>query len=99
MERFLFRLVQAGYAEALLLKGALLLRAWGIPSARSTMDIDMMGRKPLSADSLAAIAGDAMGMIWTMAFRSIQTVSSLMQSTGMVNTKAGVCGSEPACCS
>lgn len=37
-----------------------MLRAWGIPSARSTMDIDMMGRKPFSADSLVAIARDAM---------------------------------------
>ena len=44
MERFLFRLSQSKHANTFILKGALLLRAWGTPMGRPTMDIDLLGR-------------------------------------------------------
>ncbi len=44
MERLLYRLSKSNYANDFTLKGALMLRVWGITSPRSTMDIDLLGR-------------------------------------------------------
>ena len=44
MERFLYRLSQSAYADRFILKGALMLRVWGSPKFRPTMDIDLLGR-------------------------------------------------------
>lgn len=44
MERFLYRLSRSRHAEQFVLKGALLMTAWRAPLARSTMDIDLLGR-------------------------------------------------------
>jgi len=44
MERFLYRLTQSDYADQFILKGALMLRVWGSPEVRPTMDIDMLGK-------------------------------------------------------
>jgi len=44
MERFLYRLSRSRYVDAFVLKGALLMTAWRAPLARSTMDIDLLGR-------------------------------------------------------
>lgn len=43
MERFLFRLSMSQFRERFILKGALMLRTWGISQFRPTMDIDMLG--------------------------------------------------------
>ncbi len=43
MERFLYRLSVSNHAKRFILKGALMLRTWNAPSARPTMDIDMLG--------------------------------------------------------
>jgi len=43
-ERFLYRLSRSRHAEQFVLKGALLMTAWRAPLARSTMDIDLLGR-------------------------------------------------------
>lgn len=43
MERFLYRLGQSEFRNSFILKGALMLRVWGIPQARATMDIDLLG--------------------------------------------------------
>jgi predicted nucleotidyltransferase component of viral defense system len=43
MERFLYRLSQSPYADKFILKGALMLRVWGSPQIRPTMDIDLLG--------------------------------------------------------
>ncbi|MDG2169323.1 MAG: nucleotidyl transferase AbiEii/AbiGii toxin family protein [Opitutales bacterium] len=43
MERFLYRLSKSPHSNALILKGALLLRAWGVSEFRPTMDIDLLG--------------------------------------------------------
>ncbi len=42
MERYLYRLSVSKHAHAFILKGALLLRIWQSPDARTTMDIDML---------------------------------------------------------
>jgi hypothetical protein len=44
MERFLFRLMSSQYADAFVLKGALMLKIWNIALNRPTMDIDMLGQ-------------------------------------------------------
>ena len=44
MERFLYRLSQSAHAHRFVLKGALMLRVWGSPEFRPTMDIDLLGR-------------------------------------------------------
>ncbi len=43
MERFLYRLTISEHSGKFILKGALLLRAWGLEEYRSTMDIDFLG--------------------------------------------------------
>ncbi|MGB5875421.1 MAG: nucleotidyl transferase AbiEii/AbiGii toxin family protein [Bacteroidota bacterium] len=43
MERFLYRLSRSSHADRFVLKGALMLRVWGSPETRPTMDIDMLG--------------------------------------------------------
>ncbi len=43
MERFLFRLSRSPLAERFVLKGALMLSAWGVSLTRSTKDIDLLG--------------------------------------------------------
>jgi predicted nucleotidyltransferase component of viral defense system len=43
-ERFLFRLAQSQHRAKLILKGALMFRAYGIPLTRPTKDIDLLGR-------------------------------------------------------
>jgi len=44
IERFLSRLSRSPHADTVLLKGALMLRVWGVPRARPTMDIDLLRR-------------------------------------------------------
>jgi len=44
IERFLSRIARVPDTESVLLKGALMLRVWGIPRARPTMDIDLLKR-------------------------------------------------------
>lgn len=44
IERFLYRLSKSIHSERFILKGALMLRVWGSPEARPTMDIDMLGK-------------------------------------------------------
>lgn len=44
MERFLYRLSQSKYADAFILKGALMFMAWDVPERRTTRDMDFLGR-------------------------------------------------------
>jgi predicted nucleotidyltransferase component of viral defense system len=53
IERFLSRLSRSPHADTVLLKGALMLRVWGVPRARPTMDIDLLRRGV--ADSAALV--------------------------------------------
>jgi len=55
IERFLARLAKSPEADTVLLKGALMLRVWGVPRARPTMDIDVLRRGAADRDTLAGI--------------------------------------------
>lgn len=52
MERFLFRLSVSPYCDKFILKGALMLSAWGAPSSRPTRDIDLLGYLPNQMETL-----------------------------------------------
>jgi len=58
MERFLSRLSRSPHVNGVLLKGALLLKAVGIPHARPTMDIDLLRQGKADRDTLIAIVKD-----------------------------------------
>lgn len=55
LERFLYRFSQTSADELFLLKGALLLRAWGAPDSRPTRDIDFLGRLSNNAKTLEEV--------------------------------------------
>jgi len=44
IERFLYRLSRTEWGERLVVKGAIMLRAWGTPLGRPTRDIDFLGQ-------------------------------------------------------
>ena len=54
MERFLYRLSRSIHKEHFVLKGALLLRVWQAPEARTTMDVDLLGRMTNEETAVAA---------------------------------------------
>ena len=55
MERFLYRLSRSRHADEFILKGALLMTAWQAPLARSTMDIDLLGRTSNELDHIRTV--------------------------------------------
>lgn len=52
MERFLFRLSMSPYANRFILKGAMMLSVWHAADARSTMDIDVLGKLDNAEDAV-----------------------------------------------
>jgi predicted nucleotidyltransferase component of viral defense system len=58
MERFLYRISKSRHAQSVILKGALLLKTIGIPSARPTVDIDMLRKGKADHASLVALIKD-----------------------------------------
>jgi hypothetical protein len=58
IERFLYRISKSKHAQSVILKGALLLKTIGIPSARPTMDIDMLRKGKADQASLVALVKD-----------------------------------------
>ena len=58
IERFLHRISKSRHAQTVILKGALLLKTIGIPSARPTMDIDMLRKGNADQASLVALVKD-----------------------------------------
>ncbi len=63
VERFLARLAVSPEADTVVLKGALMLRVWGVPRARPTMDIDVLRRGAADRDTLAAIVRKCASMV------------------------------------
>ena len=55
LERFLYRLSISMHADQFILKGALLLRVWGLSSLRATRDIDLLGHTNNQVASVAEI--------------------------------------------
>ncbi|MHB9003349.1 MAG: nucleotidyl transferase AbiEii/AbiGii toxin family protein [Coriobacteriia bacterium] len=60
MERFLFRLSQTPWADALVVKGAAMLRVWDGAVARPTQDIDFLGRIDNSPESVERIVRECL---------------------------------------
>ena len=58
LERWLYRLSCSAYADRLVLKGALLLRTWGIPAVRPTRDIDLLARASNDLDAIRQMVAD-----------------------------------------
>jgi predicted nucleotidyltransferase component of viral defense system len=58
IERFLYRISKSKHAQSVILKGALLLKTIGIPSARPTLDIDMLRKGKADHASLVALIKD-----------------------------------------
>lgn len=54
-EGFLKRLAASAYADRLVLKGALMLRVWGVPEPRPTMDIDLLAQMETSAEGIESV--------------------------------------------
>jgi predicted nucleotidyltransferase component of viral defense system len=55
LERFLYRLGESPYAHQFVLKGALMFTVWQGPSARSTRDIDLLGRMENTPEHLVEV--------------------------------------------
>ena len=55
IERFLYRISKSKHAQSVVLKGALLLKTIGIPSARPTVDIDMLRQGKADEATLVAL--------------------------------------------
>ena len=55
MERFLLRLSVSPHVERFILKGALMMTAWGASATRPTRDIDLLGYLPNQVESLVEI--------------------------------------------
>lgn len=62
IERFLYRIGTSPHADRVLLKGALLLRVWGLPAARPTMDIDLLGKGGHSGEYWERFAKECMSV-------------------------------------
>ena len=58
IERFLYRISKSKHAQSVILKGALLLKTIGIPSARPTMDIDMLRKGKADQANLVSLVKD-----------------------------------------
>ena len=58
IERFLYRISKSKHAESVVLKGALLLKTIAIPTARPTMDIDMLRRGKADQVTLMRLVQD-----------------------------------------
>lgn len=58
MERFLHRLSLSRYAEKFFLKGGMLLMGMGATPARTTMDIDLLGRIDNAPDNILKVVQD-----------------------------------------
>jgi hypothetical protein len=89
IERFLARLARSPEADTVLLKGALMLRVWGVPRARPTMDIDLLRRGIADRAVLvqfvkhcAAIEDPADGVIFEPATISVESIRDTTEYVG-----------------
>ncbi|QDU80637.1 hypothetical protein Pla110_23680 [Polystyrenella longa] len=55
LERWLYRLSQSRYSEKFVLKGAMMLTAWQIPTTRPTRDIDMLAQISNDLDAVLGV--------------------------------------------
>lgn len=62
IERFLYRLAQTQWADRLIVKGAIMLRAWGTPLGRPTRDIDFLGNIDKSPEAVERIVRECLAV-------------------------------------
>lgn len=62
IERFLYRLAQTEWAERLVVKGAIMLRAWGTPLGRTTRDIDFLGNIDNSPEVVGRVVRECLAV-------------------------------------
>jgi hypothetical protein len=89
IERFLARLARSHQADTVLLKGALMLRVWGVPRARPTMDIDFLRRGIADQAALvqfveqcAAIEDPSDGVIFAPSTISVESIRDAAEYVG-----------------
>jgi predicted nucleotidyltransferase component of viral defense system len=89
IERFLARLAGSPEADTVLLKGALMLRVWGVPRARPTMDIDLLRRGIADQAVLvrfvkhcAAIEDPSDGVIFEPSTISVESIRDATEYVG-----------------
>ncbi len=89
IERFLARLSRSPHADTVLLKGALMLRVWGVPRARPTMDIDLLRRGVADQAALvrlveqcAAISDPSDGVIFEPTTISVEPIRDATEYVG-----------------
>lgn len=58
LERWLYRLSISAHGDQFVLKGALMLTAWGLPVTRPTRDIDMLARVNNDLDNIRKLIAD-----------------------------------------
>lgn len=63
LERLLYRLIQSGYGQQFVLKGAMLFALWDNVPRRSTRDIDLLGFEEVSHKRLQQVITDACNVI------------------------------------
>jgi predicted nucleotidyltransferase component of viral defense system len=89
IERFLARLSRSPHADTVLLKGALMLRVWGVPRARPTMDIDLLRRGVADQEALvrlveecAAIGDPSDGVVFEPTTISVEPIRDATEYVG-----------------
>ena len=89
IERFLARLARSPQADTVLLKGALMLRVWGVPRARPTMDIDFLRRGIADqavlvqfVEQCAAIEDPSDGVIFEPSTISVDSIRDTTEYVG-----------------
>lgn len=89
IERFLARLARSPEADTVLLKGALMLRVWGVPRARPTMDIDFLRRGIADqavllqfVEQCAAIEDPSDGVIFEPSTISVESIRDTTEYVG-----------------
>lgn len=89
IERFLSRLSRSPHADTVLLKGALMLRVWGVQRARPTMDIDLLRRGVADQAALvrlveqcAAISDPSDGVIFELTTISVEPIRDATEYVG-----------------
>lgn len=58
MERFLYRLAKSEHGDRFVLKGALMMVVWEVPTLRPTLDIDLLGQLDNEVEVLVEVARD-----------------------------------------
>lgn len=62
IERFLYRLSKSDWSERFIVKGAIMLRAWGTPLGRPTRDIDFLGQVDNSPEAVLRVVRECLAI-------------------------------------